>query len=96
MFSEKPEFWLNVAIIGLLSPLSIWAAVDAMHCVLVPHRPAIEEVGAGGEEEEEEEEVGREGTEVTETATETTARERWDSTCTCNLTLAVCSSTAHE
>ena len=51
-----------------------------MHCVVVPHRPAIEEVGAGGEEEEGEgEKVGREGTRVTETANETTARERWDS-----------------
>ena len=63
-----------------VSPSSTWAAVDVTHCVVVPHRPAIEEVGAGGEEEEGEgEEVGREGTGVTETATETTARERWDS-----------------
>ncbi|CAI8043955.1 hypothetical protein GBAR_LOCUS24406 [Geodia barretti] len=47
------------------------------NCKLVCHEiPAIEEVGAGGEEEEGEgEEVGREGTGVTETATETTARE---------------------
>ena len=51
----------------------------SMYCVLVPHRPAIEEVGAGGEEEEEE--VGREGLDVTEMS-ETAARDRWVTTCT--------------
>ena len=46
-----------------------------MGCLPGIHRPAIEEVGAGGEEEEEEE------AEVTATQTEETApRDRWANT----------------